>query len=285
MIFGILLLPAVAGYWLLTHWHYTRFRSERDSGYHLLFRSAGVGIVLYCIARILTFVLASWNSFPILFWEAHVPEPFTSEVIISLALGFLAPYIFNIFCWEAHCATRTAENFGDQVELRLDDSVWEHRLVEIDLHNRKVYIGYAIESGIGKGAEADMVLLPVFSGYRNWETLTLVLDIDYRPYVANLIQEQPNPNRNQQHARDFVIVIPLNEILSVRFFDLSIFTQFHERRPSDQGSPTQSQNTIPDETQSEPLNQIIQDHYFPPISLLVLILLLLIIANFIVNWF
>ena len=47
---GLLLLPAVGGYWFLTHFNYTRFQSVRDSGYHVLFRSAVVGIVLYCIA-------------------------------------------------------------------------------------------------------------------------------------------------------------------------------------------------------------------------------------------
>ena len=57
MSLGLLLLPAVGGYWFLTNWNYTRYQLERDSGYRLLFRSAIVGILLYCFSRAVTFAV------------------------------------------------------------------------------------------------------------------------------------------------------------------------------------------------------------------------------------
>ena len=41
MTLALLLLPAVGGYWFVTHWNLTRFQAVRDSGYHVLLTGCG----------------------------------------------------------------------------------------------------------------------------------------------------------------------------------------------------------------------------------------------------
>jgi hypothetical protein len=162
---SLLLLPAVGGYWLLAHCNYTRYRAERYSGYHLLFRSALYGIPLYCVARLLTFLLDIFYPSLTLLWDTHVSEPFTSEVMLSLALAFLFPIAFNIFYDSERGARRTAREVGDHIELLIDRSMRDRRIIELSLRSRKTCVGYATETGIGRSADTDVILLPLLSGY------------------------------------------------------------------------------------------------------------------------
>ena len=100
---GLLLLPAVGGYWFLTHFNYTRFQAVRDSGYHVLFRSAVVGIVLYCISTgIAVAWRTEWPSTGIEYLDKYSPAPFSAEVVLSLALAVALPVLFNLFYWSTH---------------------------------------------------------------------------------------------------------------------------------------------------------------------------------------
>ena len=53
MNFEISLLPALGGYWLLTHLIPTRTEALRQSGYHIAFRSAVVGLLLFVLAYLI----------------------------------------------------------------------------------------------------------------------------------------------------------------------------------------------------------------------------------------
>lgn len=54
--FGLLFVPLMGGYLFLTSCNSTRFLVRRQSGHHLLFRSASVGLVLLAVARVLEVV-------------------------------------------------------------------------------------------------------------------------------------------------------------------------------------------------------------------------------------
>ena len=232
MALGLLLLPAVGGFWFLTHWNYTRFRIVRESGYHLLFLSAAYGISLYILASLITFGLDLVCPFPTLFWDTHVPEPFTSEVMLSLLIGVLAPFGLNRIWRLEDSARRTAREIGDHVELLLDRSLRERRLVQLDLRNRKTYVGYALETGIGKSADADVILLPMLSGFRDENTLKLTLETNYSPIVRQYLQRESG-----LRGPDFRVVIPLNEIAFARLFDRTVFRSFQQH--TDRATPSE----------------------------------------------
>ena len=238
MALGILLLPAVGGYWFLNHWNYTRYQAVRDSGYHILFRAALFGILLYCAARGITLLLDSFYPLLSVLWDSHVPDPFTIEVILSLGLGYLAPRFLNQFHESLECARSAARQNGDHIELLVDQAMQEYELIELTLHSRKVYIGYAVESGIGRNSDTDLVLVPILSGYREKGTIKLVLTTNYVPildkYHIPIIEEYPK--LIEEYRRDdsipinynFLLVTPLSEVLSARMFDEDVYWGFQD---------------------------------------------------------
>lgn len=231
---ALLLLPAVGGYWFLTHWNYTRYQAVRDSGYHVLFRSALFGILLYCVARGIT-LLSDWLCPPLtLLWDSHVPEPFTSEVMLSLFLGWLSPFGFNLFFSTGAGIVKVAWDSGDHFEILVVEAAIERKPVELTLRSRKVYIGVPLSPPIGSSVAPYVVLLPLYSGYRNETTLDLERPINYRPvlekYQVDISQDYTEVYEGEDEARrtsqDFRVVVPIAEVVSARLFDLEVFETF-----------------------------------------------------------
>ncbi len=221
MSFGLLLLPAVGGYWFLTTWNYTRYQVERDSGYRLLFRSAIVGIFFYCVAKALTLALDLICPFLTLLWDAHFPDPFTSEVILSLGLSVVIPPVLNWRYTKLQGARRVARNAGDHVELLIDRAIEERKAIELSLRSRRIYIGVATESGISATSDTDVVMIPMLSGYRQEGTLELVVTTNY----VNVILNNAVAGSGRT-VRDLQVVIPLSEVVSARLFDLQVYQAF-----------------------------------------------------------
>ena len=228
MSLALLLLPAVGGYWFLINWNYTRYQVERDSGYRLLFKCALVGILLYCSAEAIT--LASDFLCPCLtaLWDSHFPKPYTSEVAVSLGLALVLPPLFN---WrfgrpytKLRGARRVASNAGDHIELLIDRAIEERQAIELSLRSRKTYIGVATESGIGAGADADLVLIPLLSGYRSENTLELVVTTNYHHVISEYTEGEQG-----RTVGDLRVVIPLSEVVSARMFDEELYRAFQQR--------------------------------------------------------
>ena len=242
MTLSILLLPAVGGYWFLTHWNYTRYQAVRESGYRLLFRSAVAGIFLSFVSRIITlFLQERWPPISE-FWDLHFrkivaveaifQEPFTLEVILSLGLVVLLPSLLNVFYKDDRGAERAAREAGDHVELLIQESINDQLPVEVTLRNRKVYIGLGLESGIGTSSESDIALIPMYSGYRKEGTLNLNIEIDYLPVISDFVkcdEEQTlEATGERRSSEEFRIVIPVTEVVSARLFDEEVYDKFVE---------------------------------------------------------
>lgn len=229
MSLGLLLLPALGGYWFLIHFNYTRYKTERHSGHHLLFRSAIAGVFFYYFAWALTLIADSICPSLTLLWDAHSPQPFTSEVLLSLVLSFLTPFVLNRFCHPLPTARKVAADAGEHIELLIDRAFQEESLIELSLHSRKTYIGLVPESGIGtvSDSDADVVLIPMLSGYRKEDTLELVITTNY----VGVMLAYPEENLGRD-LRGFQVVIPLSEVVSARMFDLDVYQAF-QQRPSE----------------------------------------------------
>ena len=221
MTLGLLLLPAVGGYWFVTHWNFTRFQAVRDSGYHVLFKAALCGIVLYCAAHLIAY---QWNPIPepVEFWDENIPAPFTSAVVLSIIFGFCAPYLLNVVYSKRSGTQRAMTNTGDYLMLLLMDAAREQFGVEISLRNRKTYVGVVLKCAAERTAESAVEMLPAHSGYRDDKTLQLNLDTNYR-FVTEEYLRTPE---------SFRVIIPFSDIVSARPFDFMVFERFVRfRRP------------------------------------------------------
>ncbi len=261
---GLLLLPALGGYWALTRANCWKYGALRESGYHLVFRSACLGGLLSAIAYLP--LLALSYAVPDLGVDLkgwlRLSEPLTlvqAAVGIGTLSGFALPYGLNrrkketdaeheavdtetplswrrrLRCTDLEGARRAAAERGDLIELTLQDSAQRPTTVEIALNSGKTYIGYATVSGIFQrdATEPDIALLPVVSGYRDKDTQELKLTTSYGRYYNEIRRHHPGADRSTS-LEDMRVILPLSEIRSARLFDLELHARFQERH--DRGS-------------------------------------------------
>ena len=228
MSLALLLLPAVGGYWFVTHFNLTRFQAVRESGYHILFRSVLFGIFWYCVAAVPVWFLDACDLWgvpsAVKWWDSVFPSTFTVETVAAIALGVLSPYVLNVFYYKDEGHRRTAENTGDHMELLISDALRNQSPVEISLRSRKLYIGFV--SGHNGTRQSDMAvsLVPLYSGHRTEDNLNFVIDIDYGHTLGRLVEEAAE--QQPWNPDDVRVVIPVGEIVSARLFDVAVYRAF-----------------------------------------------------------
>ena len=94
----------------------------------------------------------------------------------------------NKFYSKEKAAKRTAENYGDLIELMIARAFERRKLIELSLKNRKSYIGFVRHRSITKRGQSDVTLVPMASGYRSEGTLELHITTDYVPIIYEMIK-------------------------------------------------------------------------------------------------
>ena len=223
---GTFIIPLLCGYWFLTHCNFTKFRSLRDSGYHVLFRSAIFGLVLFVlshiVARFLDSVFPVSQNFEV--WQDWMPIESSVPLTLTIFVAWLLPIVFNNFYSEIKSARKVAKQNGDFIELLIDQSTNEELFIELSLRSGKSYMGYVIESQLPRQSEADVVLVPMASGYRNLETR----ELEFTTHYFSIFDKFDN-----KEIDDFRIVIPMSEIISVRLFDEEVYSHFQDVKSSE----------------------------------------------------
>ena len=225
MSLGDLLIPAILGYWLLTHVHYSRFVAVRDSGYHVLFRSAFVGGFLFGLSETILFFLDRYAPQAQETWERILPADFFSIAVLGcIALVIWA--VVNRFYSAEDAQLRVAREMGDVVELLMLEAMEDGKYVELSLRSRKSYIGIPLESGLGRQGQSDISIIPLASGYRDTDTQELMITTHYAPVISQVLNgELLVP------LEDFQIAIPMSEVVSARIFHIEAYQLFRRGEP------------------------------------------------------
>lgn len=220
---GLLLIPTLGGYWFLTRLYYTRYGILRDSGYHVLFKSAIAGCSLFVVSRLAVLFLLN-PLFPYIgkIWKSYVPFDYSGTVTLSVLLGGVLPIVINLFYCREKAAKRTARESGDLIELIIRENIGGEKFVELSLRSGKSYIGLVIESGIARHGESDIALFPMASGYRKEETHELEITTAYAPVISKFRES------SYINDADLRIVIPMSEIISARIFDPKVYELFQQ---------------------------------------------------------
>ena len=74
---------------------------------------------------------------------------------------------------------------------------------------------------MGGSPDADVAVVPMFSGYRDENTQDLVITLDYFPVIDMYLEEKPSLTEE-----DFRVVLPMSEIVSARLFYEDVYDQF-----------------------------------------------------------
>ena len=195
---------------------------------HLLFGSALVGLGLALVGHLIALVLNEFVPQFRSFCYAYIPVEYVDTAILSILLAAAVPPVINRFHSEERAAKRTAENYGDLIELMISRAFEQSKLIELSLKNRKSYIGVVLQSNITKRGQSDVILVPLASGYRSEDTLQLHITTDYVPIIYEMIDN--NPDEIPKILRDFNVVLPRSEVCSARIFDPEAYRLFQRSR-------------------------------------------------------
>ncbi len=160
-----------------------------------------------------------------------MPFPYSATSLLAFVIGALAWWPLNKGLSKyPQEARRAIDRWNDFFEILLSRALTEAKLVSITLKSRKVYIGFVTASFDPANERKYIVLLPMHSGYREEETLDLVIQTNYAPVYAKIIQED---NRVALAGiGDFRLVIPVAEVQSLNLFDPTAYAHFKEGTPA-----------------------------------------------------
>lgn len=222
--FGLLFVPLVGGYLFLTRCNLTRFLVRRQSGHHLLFRSASVGLVLLAVARAVEVVadLEAWSRI-VEKWQGEAHLPYLSTIAAAFLLGPIAARATNVFYSKSRGAMRAVHRASDSMELLFVESMRSDSLVELTLQSGKAYVGWILNASVAEPERKFVEMLPLASGYRAKEDHRLLFTTNYAPVLA-----APADYAEPATESDFRVVLPVGEVRSARPFAFETYFEFQD---------------------------------------------------------
>ncbi len=203
---------ALSGYLFLVCTYYFRSQINKLSGYHVLLRSAIVGLFIAPFSFLLTWL---------------IPYPLDDELgtiarsLIALILGWSGAIVWNRFKGEIASEVDSTYADNDLFGILLLKCNADGRMMEVTLENRKVYAGFPVTTST-KGNFIS--IFPVKSGHRTEDTLKVNYDTDYE--WLNTPEAVAYLGTMGFELADFEVVVSKDEIISARIYDNGIWHEF-----------------------------------------------------------
>ncbi|WP_274056323.1 hypothetical protein [Vibrio parahaemolyticus] len=249
----LLLLVLVSGF-IYTSLHVpARFKQKRVTGWDSYFYVVVWGacwgffsalvcvLVDYfdCVANTLVLLdlnLKDLSKLAIQFDDLRLIAWAFTSVFLSLSFGLLSKLYYWIFEDRKlkHIA-KIARN--DHLDTFILEASATQQPILVTLSSRKCYVGICFgEAGFDDGGSDHLSILPLLSGYRDKDTLSLEIKTNYHVHFEdNNIYSGKHDSLTVNHFR---VIIPKSEIETYSFFDVDTFKAFKdmEKRCIDQGA-------------------------------------------------
>lgn len=227
-----ILIPVLGGFLFVKYSYLTRFRSIRDNGYVILFKSAVVGLFFYGISFMLwRAAILDENANPAIpewihFLHDFLGYPELLPAIFSLILMGFAIATVNYALDKDEMKKRVIKQDDDAFEVTILNAYLDEKYILVTLDNGKVYAGRVTDTYFRVNDEIRSILLaPLFSGYRQPDDLTLQLTIFYGHIYRQIIRQ---PEQFDVKISDFSVAIRYDHIISVSPFDPKTYARFRE---------------------------------------------------------
>jgi hypothetical protein len=234
MPYNLLLLPVIAGYFVLVYSSFFKYNTQRFLQNRLLFESVFAGIVIlffgFILRTILEILKPNWivnivNYLKII--PINKVDYFWTVLFSSLLIILLVPLSNLIIRWfykNNEPVSWAVEKNGDEIEKLFKRSVDEGILIQITLKNNKVYIGFS--EIIPEPQKTNyLILTPMISGYRDSETKQLKITTDYFKIVDHYISKLDD--KNESFTLNTDVIIRQDEILTAGVYEQEIFDLFN----------------------------------------------------------
>lgn len=233
MPFNLWILPIISGYYLITTFVYLKYTYQRLTPQQLLLRSIIWGISLFVLVYLLRIIFTVFfpdvpdKIYSYFYTLPITPVPFLLTSLFTFIFTLLVTNILNLFLvWvnyfnRAKPVEKAVDMFGNEVEKLFKDSATKNYLVQLNLKNNKVYIGFIAK--IPPPKQSDYYeLLPVLSGFRDDSTKKLNITTDY----SNALNKYQS-DLDKYSSFNMNILVKADQILSARAFDPDIFSEFN----------------------------------------------------------
>lgn len=221
---GLLLVPALAGYILQTRLHRYRYRTLRESGQHVVFRSAVTGGILLLLAQLsVDIIIKRYIPTPVNYINCLFGSDYTAAALLSFFMALMVWPVVNTRTTRYDAAIHAAGENGELKGVFITEALVGSELVEVSLNTGKVYIGQIVQSGIGMSSQFDFMIVPTYSGFRNRETQELEITQHYSHTIKRMMEKD-------QAWSEFSIVISISDVVSVRFF----YPELYRKSSSDE---------------------------------------------------
>ncbi|EGQ7787110.1 MULTISPECIES: hypothetical protein [Vibrio] len=239
----LILLILVSGF-VFTSLHIpARFKQKRTTGWDSYFYVVAWGTLWGFIAAIICVLIDFFNcvaltiehlgynlkdvsKLSIKFDDIRTIAFAFVSVSIALICGLLSRLYFTIFPDKKlkHIA-KIAKN--DHLDTFILEASATQIPILVTLGSRKCYVGICFgEAGFDDGGSEHISLLPLLSGYRDKDKLSLNILTNYHiHYEDNDLYDGTHDNLTLDQFR---VIIPKSEVEIYSFFDIATFKQFKE---------------------------------------------------------
>jgi hypothetical protein len=251
---AIFMVLMVCGYWYSSRDLSTRFKFKRTFGWDVYFLVALYGCIFVIQGVIATAIVwlillvtsAVMNELPQYFGPEH--HRYHIEFMNWSFLGIQAPVVIMLTFAVLFCLYRSnwagsarldgqgrrelyhSLSRSNGVEHLLYQCMDSGELAWITLTSRRIYIGMIMSSSFDSNDANNLVLIPMLSGYRDKNSLDLVVEHNYSAWYA---RHDITLTSEPQSALDFRKVILLDQIESLSLFDPASALALNIREESD----------------------------------------------------
>lgn len=239
-----LVLPLVAGYLYVSGCNPLRYKQARDDGHRLYFRIAYYGLLLF-VATGLILGLVYWSldedhwihevcaeavryAKPLLKESEAAPAQlsFLFVCVATVGLGRCLPLLENWLFqrWKFRFVLEAAAL--DDLELFLLEAAVEYKSISVTTSSSKVYVGLVLQTGEPKMNRRVVTLLPFMSGYR-----TEAGKVIFTTFYDEVYPQRDGNAESLSIAEDFRLVLPIDKMVSVSFFDPKVYAAFNAKPP------------------------------------------------------
>lgn len=242
----LLSIILVSGYLFSINALPTRYKFKRSEGWSAYFFVSAWGILFFSIGWLLCSLLncvgfadklglfLGFNKDT----ASHV-IPFSADsgsvilnlqiatwAAVSMLLAFFCGLIIKLWYNKAtrkHKAIAKAARSNPIEELMIEASLTMFPIVAT-LKSKKVYVGWVRKPALEHGKVEYISLIPLLSGYREKDTLSVVFSTNYNDHYSESGVYNGTSKLGLEHFR---VVIPISELDNISLFDFDTYKKFN----------------------------------------------------------
>ncbi|MES2625263.1 MAG: hypothetical protein V4628_08285 [Pseudomonadota bacterium] len=223
----IIIVLAASGYFFCNWCNFLKYDVLRDTGQRVYLTAALCGIIFY-IATFLMYGLQEWIWVDLLQLQPIIELEISLESFIAeLSVGFsvCCTLFLNRSSRIKEAALERVWEKND-IDALCSEAASELKPISVTLDNKKVYIGLIFDS-LEPGNDANLTLLPLYSGYRDKDTLEMNLTTKYQSVDGLLAKLADVDGESVEEViiklKEFRVVIPRSRIVTVNLSVNSLY--------------------------------------------------------------